>query len=80
NFWILTLGAVLASSGLFAGFVTVVTRGVVFAIALVLLRVIFSTGSHGWRQLVDTKVRMALDDPKRKLSDLQVLPRSSEFA
>nr|GEV39468.1 hypothetical protein [Tanacetum cinerariifolium] len=39
NSWILTLGAVLASPGLFAGFVTVVTRGVVFAITLVLLKV-----------------------------------------
>nr|GEX25650.1 hypothetical protein [Tanacetum cinerariifolium] len=39
-------------------FVTVVTRGVVFAITLVLLKVTSSTGSHGWRQLVDTKVRM----------------------
>nr|GEW93124.1 hypothetical protein [Tanacetum cinerariifolium] len=48
-------GTVSASPVLVAGFVTVVTRGVVFAIALALLGVIFGIGSHGWRQLVDIK-------------------------
>nr|GFA31165.1 hypothetical protein [Tanacetum cinerariifolium] len=45
------------SLGLVAGFVTVVTMGVVLAIALILLRVIPSVRSHEWRQLVDTKVK-----------------------
>nr|GEV14540.1 RNA-directed DNA polymerase, eukaryota, reverse transcriptase zinc-binding domain protein [Tanacetum cinerariifolium] len=53
-------GAELASAGLIVGFVTVVTRGVVFAITLALLRITFSTWSYGWHQLVDTKVGMAL--------------------
>ncbi|GJZ84232.1 hypothetical protein Tco_0649571 [Tanacetum coccineum] len=41
-------------------FVTVVMMGVVLAIALILTRVVPSVGSHGWRQLVDTKVRSGL--------------------
>nr|GEW50771.1 ribonuclease H-like domain-containing protein [Tanacetum cinerariifolium] len=41
-------------------FVTVVTLGVVLAIALIFLRVIPSVGFHGWCQLVDTEVRPGL--------------------
>nr|GEY05726.1 hypothetical protein [Tanacetum cinerariifolium] len=58
--WMLTLGVASASLGLVGGFVTMVTRGVVLAIALILLRVILGVGSHGWRQLVDKKVRTNL--------------------
>nr|GEU33242.1 hypothetical protein [Tanacetum cinerariifolium] len=72
NSWILTLGVELASTGLIAGFVTIVTRGVVFAITPALLRISFSTGSHGWRQLVDTKVRTALTTRRRSCLSLQV--------
>nr|GEX31742.1 hypothetical protein [Tanacetum cinerariifolium] len=46
------------------GFVTLVTMGVVLAIALILLRVIPSVGFHRWRQLVDTKVRTYLIWPE----------------
>ncbi|GKD49515.1 zinc finger, RING/FYVE/PHD-type containing protein, partial [Tanacetum coccineum] len=58
-----TLGATSISFGAFslvAVFVTVVTMGVVLAIALILTRVVPSVGSHGWRQLVDTKVKSGL--------------------
>nr|GEX92369.1 SKP1-like protein 1A [Tanacetum cinerariifolium] len=48
----------------------VVTRGVVFAITLDLLRITFSTWSHGWRQLVDTKVGMALITRIKRCSGL----------
>nr|GEX26019.1 xylulose kinase-1 [Tanacetum cinerariifolium] len=41
-------------------FVNVVTTRVVLAIALILLRVIPSVVSHGWRQLVDTEVKSGL--------------------
>nr|GEY72747.1 hypothetical protein [Tanacetum cinerariifolium] len=53
-------GVASASLGLVASFVTVVTMRVVLAIALILLRVIPGVVSHGWRQLVDTKVRTNL--------------------
>nr|GEV05487.1 R-linalool synthase QH1, chloroplastic-like [Tanacetum cinerariifolium] len=56
----LTLGVASASLGLVARFATVVTMGVVLAITLILLRVVPCVGSHGWRQLVDTKVRTNL--------------------
>ncbi|GJU03003.1 ALP1-like protein isoform X1 [Tanacetum coccineum] len=52
-----TLDVASGAFSLFAFFVTVVTMGVALAIALILMRVIPSVGSHGWRQLVDTKVR-----------------------
>nr|GFA09141.1 hypothetical protein [Tanacetum cinerariifolium] len=46
------------------------TRGVVFAITLALLRITFSTWSHGWRQLVDIKVGMALITRIKRCSGL----------
>ncbi|GJZ37580.1 IAA-amino acid hydrolase ILR1-like protein [Tanacetum coccineum] len=55
-----TLDAASGAFSLFAFFVTVVTMGVALAIAFILMRVIPSVGSHGWRQLVDTKVRLGL--------------------
>nr|GEZ00634.1 putative no exine formation 1 [Tanacetum cinerariifolium] len=80
NSWILTLGVKLASTGLIAGFVTVVTRGVVFSIALALLRMTFSNGSHGWRQLVDIKVGTTLTTRRKCCLSLQVFPScTSEF-
>nr|GEW50016.1 hypothetical protein [Tanacetum cinerariifolium] len=58
-------GVASASLGLVAGFVTVVTRRVVFAIALILLGVILGIGSHGWRQLIDLKVGMNVATRRR---------------
>ncbi|GJU48806.1 putative reverse transcriptase domain, reverse transcriptase zinc-binding domain protein [Tanacetum coccineum] len=58
-----TLGAASVSFGAFSlvvVFVTMVTMGVVLAIALILTRVVPSVGSHRWRQLIDTKVRSGL--------------------
>nr|GEW59067.1 Toll/interleukin-1 receptor (TIR) domain-containing protein [Tanacetum cinerariifolium] len=45
-------GVASASLGLVAGFVTVVTMGVVLAIALILLRVIPGVESYGWLETV----------------------------
>nr|GEW96486.1 2-isopropylmalate synthase A-like [Tanacetum cinerariifolium] len=54
-------------------FMTVVTRRVVFAIYTFFFRVTSSTGSHGWRQLVDTKIRAAWLTRKECRMDLQMV-------
>nr|GEY76084.1 hypothetical protein [Tanacetum cinerariifolium] len=74
NSWMLTPGVASASLGLVAGFVIVVTRGVVFAIALILIGVILGIGSHGWCQLVDTKVKMNLMTQRKGSSGILVFP------